>query len=204
MEGLPLALDQASAYIEEAACSLADYIALYQTRRTDLLTYRGALMLNHPDSVSHTLMLSFSKLEQSNPAATDLLRLCTFLHPDAIPEELFTLSASELSPLLQPLATDPIALNLVIGDLLKYSLVQRNPETKTLKVHRLTQVSLRDAMSEDTQRAWAERTVRDSIVSFPTLAFKRETSASVACLMLKCVQDLSSTGAFTSPKPSNS
>ncbi len=33
MDGLPLALDQAAAYIEENECSLADYLSLYQTRR---------------------------------------------------------------------------------------------------------------------------------------------------------------------------
>jgi hypothetical protein len=39
--GLPLALDQAGAYIEETQCSLVDYEQLYQTRRAELLARRG-------------------------------------------------------------------------------------------------------------------------------------------------------------------
>ena len=37
----PLALDQAGAYIEEAGCSLGDYLQLYQAHRRTLLAWRG-------------------------------------------------------------------------------------------------------------------------------------------------------------------
>ena len=41
--GLPLALDQAGAYIEETQCGLSGYQRLYQTRRTELLRSRGRI-----------------------------------------------------------------------------------------------------------------------------------------------------------------
>ena len=41
--GLPLALDQAGAYIEDS-CTFADYLALYQQRRQELLATRGYLV----------------------------------------------------------------------------------------------------------------------------------------------------------------
>src|SRR5260370_16026134 len=44
--GLPLALDQAGAYIEETKCRLADYINLYQTRREMLLKWRAGILLD--------------------------------------------------------------------------------------------------------------------------------------------------------------
>ncbi|QBD77308.1 hypothetical protein EPA93_15435 [Ktedonosporobacter rubrisoli] len=40
--------------------------------------------------------LSFEKVEQTNVAAADLLRLCAFLHPDAIPEEIIVKGAPYL------------------------------------------------------------------------------------------------------------
>ena len=39
--GLPLALDQAGAYIEEIQCSLSDYLDLFKRSRKDLLKQRG-------------------------------------------------------------------------------------------------------------------------------------------------------------------
>ena len=41
VDGLPLALDQAGAYLEETGCNLADYLTLYQRHRRHLLASRG-------------------------------------------------------------------------------------------------------------------------------------------------------------------
>ena len=92
--GLPLALDQAGAYIEETQCSLADYLQFYRTQRADLLKARGGLVLDHPEPVATTWSLSFAQVEQRSAAAADLLRVCAFLHPDAIPEEIITEGAA--------------------------------------------------------------------------------------------------------------
>jgi tetratricopeptide (TPR) repeat protein len=92
---LPLALDQAGAYIEETGCSLADYQAIYQQRRRELHERRG-LSDDYPQSVATTWSLSFERVEQANAAAADLLRLCAFLAPEAIPIELLTQGASYL------------------------------------------------------------------------------------------------------------
>jgi len=88
--GLPLALDQAGAYIEETGSALLRYLELYQTRRQALLRRRSKLPTDHPEPVATTWSLSFQQVEQANPAAAELLRFCAFLHPDAIPEELIS------------------------------------------------------------------------------------------------------------------
>ena len=159
MDGLPLALDQAGAYIEETACSLMDYLYRYQSRRSKLLELRGGLVEDHPHSVSTTFSLSFKQVEQSYPAAADLLRLCAFLHPDAIPEEIITEGAPDLGPLLSTGANDPLTLDATFAALRMYSLIRRNTSTKTITVHRLVQAVLKDEMNEETQRLWAERAV---------------------------------------------
>ena len=81
-----------------------------------------------------------------NPASADLLRLCAFLAPDAIPETIFTKGAQELGPILAPVAADAYLLNQAIESLRAYSLVARDPEARTLTVHRLVQAVLRDTL----------------------------------------------------------
>ena len=78
MDGLPLALDQAGAFIDETKCSLTDYLDFFQTRQADLLKRRGRLATDHPDSVATTISLSFEKVQKAHPAAADLLCLCAF------------------------------------------------------------------------------------------------------------------------------
>ncbi|MBV9689657.1 MAG: DUF2225 domain-containing protein [Ktedonobacteraceae bacterium] len=171
--GLPLAIDQAGAYIEETKCSLADYLALYRTRRRELLQRRSRLRSDHPEPVTTTWSLSFQRVEQANPAAADLLRLCAFLAPDAIPEEIFTEGASHLGPVLSPVASDGYALNAAIEELRLYSLVKRNSEDKTLSVHRLVQAVLQDSMDEATQRRWTERALHAVEQAFPVVDVTR-------------------------------
>jgi len=55
-----------------------------------MLRKRGGLIEDHPISIATTWSLAFAKVEQTNPAAADLLRLCTFLAPDNIPEKQFS------------------------------------------------------------------------------------------------------------------
>lgn len=172
MDGLPLALDQAGAYIEETGCGLAGYLELYRSHRKELLRQRGTLHLDHPEPVASTWALSFSRVEQANPAAADLLRLCAFLDPDAIPEEIIIDGATTLGPILGPVAAHPFQLNEVIQELRRYSLVKRVPEAKLLNIHRLVQVVLKDEMDKQTRQQWAERTVRVLNSVFPEGTFE--------------------------------
>src|SRR2546421_7031340 len=168
--GLPLALDQAGAYIEATGCSLADYQRLFQSRRAELLAEHHGLINDHPRSVATTWSLSFAQVEQKNPAAADLLRLCAFLAPDAIPETIITQGASHLGPQLAPVGTDAYLLNQAIAALRAYSLVQREASSEggfLLSVHRLVQAVLKDQMDEQSKQQWAERAVRAADATLP-------------------------------------
>ncbi|SRR6266567_778708 len=172
MDGLPLALDQAGAYIEEMRCSLSSYFDLYHIHRKDLLQRRGKFSTDHPESVTTTWSLSFQRVEQINPAASDLLRLCAFLDPDAIPEEIITEGVLEPSSFLSLLAADPLKLNEAIEVLLHFSLIRRNPNTTMLTVHRLVQAVIKEVMNDETQCQWAERTVRIVNRIFPDVVYE--------------------------------
>src|SRR5437016_2453305 len=172
LDGLPLALDQAGAYIEETRCGLSQYLNLYGTRRQELLLRRVRFAVDHPHSVVATWSLSFQHVEQESPIAADLLRLLAFLNPEGIPEEIITLGATDLGEALGAVADDPFALDATIELLLRYSLIRRNPEAKSLSMHRLVQAVLRDGMDRETQHVWAERAIRAVNKTFPDIELK--------------------------------
>ncbi len=165
--GLPLALDQAGAYLEETGMDLADYWHLYQQHRGDLLLHRGGLVADHPAPVATTWSLSFQRVQEKNPIAAELLCLCAFLSPDAIPEEILTTGASFLGPVLASVAADTLRLNQAIEALRAYSLVRRDPKEKILSIHRLVQTVLQDTLERAEKQLWAERAVYAVHAAFP-------------------------------------
>ena len=87
--GLPLALDQAGAYMEENLIASDEYLSLYKKEGKQLRQNRGQhdrASQGHSESVTITFTLAYRKLNNINPAAAELLRLCAFLYPEQIPE----------------------------------------------------------------------------------------------------------------------
>jgi tetratricopeptide (TPR) repeat protein len=165
--GLPLALDQAGAYLEATGTSLDAYQQIYQRHRTALLAQRRAQGADHPEPVASTWSLSFARVEETNPAGADLLRLCAYLAPDAIPEEILAQGAAHLGPVLGPVASDAFLLGQAIEALRAYSLVGRDPGMQTLSVHRLVQVVVRDALDASDRKCWAERAIQAVHAALP-------------------------------------
>ncbi|HZO72310.1 MAG TPA: FxSxx-COOH system tetratricopeptide repeat protein [Ktedonobacteraceae bacterium] len=172
LDGLPLALDQAAAYIDETQICFQDYLDLYAFHHTALLqTCESGGERHYPFSVATTWLLSFERIGSLNSAAADLLRLLAFLHPDSIPDVLLTTAAPELGDPLNQAISNPLHFNTLIGVLRRFSLIRRNPETKTLALHRLVQTVLIDAMSEEARYTWAQRTLRVVNRAFPSGEF---------------------------------
>lgn len=167
LDGFPLALDQAGAYMEETGCSFGDYLRLHHEYYHALLARRGMQATQYPDSVTTTWDISFQKVEQANPAAADLLRLCAFLVPDHIPEDILREAASHCSPALQEAVSDLWAFNQMLEALLKFSLVKRLPEEHALSIHRLVQVVQRERMNPQEQERWARYVVSGVNAVFP-------------------------------------
>lgn len=188
--GLPLALDQAGAYIEETACSLAHCLKLYKDQREVFLQRRGEYIDNHPASVATTWSLAFEKIHHANPSAIELLHFLAFLAPDAIPQEIVTDGALEVGPLPAAFATEPLQFDRAIKDLRAFSLLKRNAETHMLTIHRLVQLVIRAQCEPETQRLWAEYAVRVLNRVFPDGTFgtwpqcERLLSQALACIEL--------------------
>jgi hypothetical protein len=97
--GLPLALEQAGAYIQATGGTLAGYLGLFRQRRASLLE-RGEAA-GHPLTVAATIGLALSRLEPDAPAAAGLLRLLACLAPEPVPLGLL-LSDADTAEALEP------------------------------------------------------------------------------------------------------
>jgi tetratricopeptide (TPR) repeat protein len=160
VDGLPLALDQAGAFIEESSSSPAEYLDLYRTQGADLRKRRGEHVLGHPESVEITFSLSFDKVEAASPIAADLLRACAFLAPDAIPEEIFTEGGSHLGDTLASTVNNRLAFIDALKETLRYSLLRRDPDKRALFIHRVVQEVLKDRMEESARPQWAMNIIK--------------------------------------------
>ncbi|HET8841587.1 MAG TPA: FxSxx-COOH system tetratricopeptide repeat protein, partial [Ktedonobacteraceae bacterium] len=160
LEGLPLALDQAGAYIEETGCSIAEYLQRYHDQRKQVLAYRGTHGGTHANSVTTTLLLAVEKIRQKHPGAADLLQLCSFLQPEAISEAMLQAGAPYLGPTLGPMVADPYQFDMALAALRGASLITRYPETQTLALHRLVQAVLQDQMEPAQILHWGQRVIR--------------------------------------------
>lgn len=172
---LPLALEQAGAYITAKKARFQDYLASYRKRRLELLQESGPVAGGYKESVVTTWAINFQEVEKVSEAASDLLRVSAFLNPDRIPFELITKGKSELGPALSAVLAyvddDPLALNETLEPLTRYSFIRLDSDSQTYSIHRLVQEVLRDGMDADIQRFWAERAIRALDRAFPPVKF---------------------------------
>jgi tetratricopeptide (TPR) repeat protein len=171
MGGLPLALDQAGAFIEEMSSGLAEYLELYRREGDKLRAEHGGYIADH-EPVTITFSLAFPKVAEASAAAVDMLRVCAFLAPDAIPEEVFAGGAAEMGESLAPVAGGGLNLVKVMGEAGRFSLIRRDAKSGRIEMHRLVQQVLRDEMSAEERRLWAERAVRGLNAAFPEVELK--------------------------------
>ena len=158
--GLPLALEQAAAYMQATGTVLASYVRLFRARQRDLLA-RGQAA-GHPLDVAATLGLALSRLASEDAAAAGLLRLLAFLAPEPVPlglllagEQHTDLPSPHEAAAVGPLLGDPVAAGDAISGLRRYSLVSPAGDGLVL-VHRLVQAITRAQLSADAARQWKQ------------------------------------------------
>ena len=171
--GLPLALEQAAAYIVDRQARIDAYLSSYGRRQLELLEKQLPALGEYDASVSTTWSLNFEEVERFE-ASADLLRLSAFLAPDAIPLEILQRGALQLpmSIVMDDAFNDPLGPDELLAPLARYSLIRRNVASNTFAIHRLTQAVLRRQMDEHEQREWAERAMLVVGAAFPWVEFK--------------------------------
>src|SRR5581483_1891181 len=157
---LPLALDQAGAYIAENGVSFERYLELYRQSQQKLLDRRGDA--DHSGSVFMTFWLSWDAIQQRNKLAGTILQFCAFLAPDQIPELLICQAIAHTETADPP---ETIVIDEALGLLYRYSLIERADQT--LSLHRLVQDVIREVLSEEERQQWMERAVLEVNAIFP-------------------------------------
>ena len=175
LDGLPLALEQAAAYIVATRATFQRYLESYRTGGLARLEARRPALGRYPKSVATTWAANFAAVQADSEAAADVLRLSAFLAPDAIPFELLTRGVSQLGPALEAALSraegDPLVVNDVLQALGRFSLIRIDGERETFGIHRMVQEVLRDAMDDAPRRLWAERAVRAVDQAFPDVEY---------------------------------
>lgn len=86
---LPLAIDQAGAYIATREIPLQTYLGLYEGNFRRIFGERPNPLWSYRDqTVFTTWEISFQAIEEKNKESAELLSLCSFLHNEDIWEEM--------------------------------------------------------------------------------------------------------------------
>jgi hypothetical protein len=201
--GLPLALEQAAAYVEVTGGTLAGYLASFLQRRPEMLG-RGE-PTGYGQTVATTWGLAFEDLQQAAPGAAGLLRLLAFCAPEAVPLRLLLQPrlglteqlGKEVAPVLGPLLKDELAPGDAIAALRRYSLISP-PADGSVSVHRLVQAVTADQMPAELASQWRQAAAALIEAAIPEDTALPGTWPGCAALLphAQAVLDLSSGGMF--------
>jgi tetratricopeptide (TPR) repeat protein len=152
---LPLALEQAAAFMEQTGLGLGEYLGLYRQRREELLA-KGEPVA-YGATVDATFRLAIQRVAERSRAAVALMELCAFLASEAIPHDLLRAKPTVLPAVLRGVIHDEMAYAEAIGVLHGFSLLER--DQAGMRVHRLVQAVMRHRLDRDARAEWAARAV---------------------------------------------
>ena len=154
--GLPLALEQAAAYIKALQCPIPLYLQQYRSQKAKLLSMKSAIphteIYNEERlGVQTTWLLNFHYITDCaedqglGRAAAFFMKIAAYLFPDDIPIDVLNVGAPEIEPHedLKKRLEMPLGAQQIVDLVIKFSLFKRKSDD-TLSIHRLVQETLRD------------------------------------------------------------
>jgi hypothetical protein len=146
LDGLPLAVAQAAAYLRESGISVAKYVELYEQQWRELMELHhqdGGPLLDYPErSVWTTWAISYSVIRARSEAAANLLLLWACLDNKDIWYDLLatassscTAVASYLSEKLSRIASNEVEFLAAIRLLRSYSLIEDMQDMISYSMH---------------------------------------------------------------------
>ncbi|MDV7218487.1 tetratricopeptide repeat protein [Streptomyces prunicolor] len=135
---LPLALEQAGAFIAQREVSIAAYRAMLEQypARAAAAAPGG---FDPARTVARIWRITLDVLEEQDPRAVEILRIAAWYAPTGIPRALF-----------EPLAEDPVDLAQLLGLLADYSMITL--DRTGVGIHRLVQMVARTPSEDDPHR----------------------------------------------------
>ncbi|MFI5910774.1 FxSxx-COOH system tetratricopeptide repeat protein [Dactylosporangium sp. NPDC051541] len=176
---LPLAIEQAAAWLSETGMPVIRYLELLDTQPLRILDENPPV--GYDRSTAATWQLSLEQLRKQSPAAAKLLEICAFFAPEPIPTRLlytprFTQPLLEYDPALH----DPIRQGRLIRQIGRYALASVDSGQTIMQIHRLVQAVIQDSLTpaerEENRKhvyrvlATAERADPDEVASWPAYA----------------------------------
>lgn len=160
---LPLALEQAAAYIEQQGegFSFTDYVRLYEQAAAKLLSARPPG--DYPDSVMTTWT---STVEKISPSARVILRVGAFMASAPIPVGMLIDAADRVkaladddapAELLSTSADAELYIRSALADLKRYSMAQY--DGRTVQIHSLVQFVVRASLQLSERPCWWQAAV---------------------------------------------
>jgi len=135
---LPLALEQAGAFIAQREVSIAAYRAMLE-RYPERATAAAPGGFDPERTVARIWRITLDVLEGQDPRAVEILRIAAWYDPTGIPRILF-----------EPLAEDPVDLAQLLGLLADYSMITL--DRAGVGIHRLVQMVARTPAADDPHR----------------------------------------------------
>jgi tetratricopeptide (TPR) repeat protein len=163
---LPLALEEAAAYVEETQVDLEDYVYLVREQAGEMF---GLAMLDGGElgdrrRVATVWSVSLNRIHAEVPAAEALLDLCAFLAPE-VPRGLPTEHSQVLPTELTAAVNDRLRYNRILAAIRRYSLASVSPSS--IELHRLVQTVIQARLTSEGERIWIDAAVRLLREAFP-------------------------------------
>ena len=168
LDGLPLALSTAGAYLEHVTTSFSEYLRLYKESWLKLQTTSPLLNSYEDRSLYTTWQVTFDRIRQQNAASARLLKLWAYFDRQDIWFELLRYGRSADDELIRKLTEDELSFNEAVRLLCEYGLVH-------------TELSLRQPSKSEGYG------VHSCVHSWTIFVLNREWDESLARLALTCV-----------------
>lgn len=177
---LPLAIEQAAAYIREASQDIFKFLPAYRGNSRPLHEQKPDGNSMYPYSVATTWRLSFQQIEKNNMDAVQLLRLFAFLNPDIILIDFVQLGSIGLGEEceLRRIISNDFRFFKALRELERFSIIQRGKDfgsdkqpsvcRQWIRIHRLVQIVIRDDITlQGMQESVSEQVVQLGLAAFP-------------------------------------
>lgn len=146
---LPLALEQAGALQFETGMGVKEYLQLLEEASSRLLAENPPSDYSKP--VAAAWSLSVTRLRDQAPFALELLRRCAFFGPEPISLEMLDRGKYTLSSDFGRSMQDRLLVSRAMRELGRYALAKIDTSRKTVQVHRLVQMLIRDELPAEEQ-----------------------------------------------------
>ena len=161
LDGLPLALEQAAAFIVAKQESFAGYLTRWKSREQKVRKWHDPVRMKYPQSIAVTWDASFDQLDW---ASRSLLNSLCWFSPDPIPVTVWQSPRAETAiadgaKRLAPQALDNADAEEARTGLSRYGLIQWQPDRTAFRVHRLVQEVTRERLAESDSKSVLQDTL---------------------------------------------